>query len=108
VWAGADALRLGLVDRIGTYEDAVKLAAERAQLGTNYRIKRIEPELTLAQQLFFEMHSDRDTLLRVIGFAPQTSVPLLAQIEPVTEELERLKRMAAPGQVAAYCFCRVE
>ena len=108
VWAGADALRLGLVDRIGTYEDAVKLAAERAQLGTNYRIKRIEPELTLAQQLFFEMHSDRDTLLRVIGFAPQAGVPLLAQIEPVSEELQRLRRMAAPGQVAAYCFCRVE
>ncbi|MGA3156219.1 MAG: signal peptide peptidase SppA [Steroidobacteraceae bacterium] len=108
VWAGSDALRLGLVDRIGTYEDAVKLAAERAHLGTAYRIKRIEPELTLAQQLFFEMHSDRDTLLRVIGFAPHTSIPLLAQIEPVTEELERLKRLAAPGAVAAYCFCRVE
>jgi protease IV len=108
VWAGSDALRLGLVDRIGTYEDAVKLAAERAHLGSAYRIKRIEPELTLAQQLFFEMHSDRDTLLRAIGFAPHNSVALLAQVEPVTEELGRLRRLAAPGDVLAYCFCRVE
>ena len=108
VWAGADALRLGLVDRIGTYEDAVKLAAERAKLGGNYHTKRIEPELTLAQQLFFEMHSDQSALLRMVGFAPQSAVPLLAQLEPVTQELERLKRLAAPGAVAAYCFCRVE
>ena len=108
VWAGADALRLGLIDRIGTYQDAVKLAAERAKLGTSYHIKRIEPELTLAQQLFFEMHSDKSALLRAVGFAPQTELPLLAQIEPVSEELERLKRLAAPGAVLAYCFCRVE
>jgi protease IV len=108
VWAGADALRLGLIDRIGTYEDAVKLAAERAKLGTSYHTKRIEPELTLAQQLFFEMHSDKNAMLRIIGFAPQGELPLLAQVEPVAEELERLKRLAAPGAVAAYCFCRVE
>jgi protease-4 len=108
VWAGSDALRLGLVDRIGTFDDAVKLAAEHAHLGAAYHIKRIEPELTLAQELFFEMHSERDTLLHAVGFAPQTSVPLLAQIEPVALELERLKRLAAPGAVAAYCFCRVE
>jgi protease-4 len=108
VWAGSDALRLGLIDRIGTYDDAVKLAAERAKLGSNYHIKRIEPELSLAQQLLFEMHSDQSALLRAVGFAPQSELPLLAQIEPVSEELARLKRLAAPGAVVAYCFCRVE
>jgi protease-4 len=108
VWAGSDALRLGLVDRLGTYEDAVKLAAERAKLGTSYRIKHIEPELTLAQQLFFEMHSDQQALLHFIGMAPPSEVALLAQIEPVTQELERLRRTAAPGAIVAYCFCRVE
>ena len=108
VWAGSDALRLGLVDRLGTYEDALKLAAERAKLGTNYRIKRIEPELTLAQQLFFEMHSDQQALLRFMGMAPPSELALLAQIEPVTQELERLRRTAAPGAIVAYCFCRVQ
>ena len=31
VWAGRDALRLGLVDRIGSYDDAVHAAAQRAE-----------------------------------------------------------------------------
>ena len=31
VWAGSDALRIGLVDRFGTYQDALDAAAKRAQ-----------------------------------------------------------------------------
>jgi protease-4 len=108
VWAGSEAMRVGLVDRIGTYEDALKLAAERAKLAT-FHVKRIEPELTLAQQLFFDVHSDKEAMLRIIGLAPKSSgLPLLGQVEPVAQELERLKRLAAPGTIAAYCFCQVE
>jgi protease-4 len=37
VWAAADALNLGLIDKIGSLEDAVKMAAEKANI-TSYRI----------------------------------------------------------------------
>ncbi len=37
VWAASDALNLGLVDKIGSLQDAIKLAAERANI-TSYRI----------------------------------------------------------------------
>ncbi len=40
VWAANDALNLGLVDKIGSIDDAVKLAAEKAGL-SSYRITRL-------------------------------------------------------------------
>ena len=37
VWAGVDAQRLGLVDQLGSFDDAVKAAAQRAKL-TDYDV----------------------------------------------------------------------
>ncbi len=50
VWAGTDAKRVGLVDQLGLFNDAVKSAARRAKL-TDYTTKFIEPKLTWAQSL---------------------------------------------------------
>ena len=41
VWAGTDALRIGLVDTLGTLDDAIAIAARKAKLGTDYRIKKL-------------------------------------------------------------------
>jgi protease-4 len=41
VWAGTDALRIGLVDTLGTLDDAIAIAARRANLGDDYRIKKL-------------------------------------------------------------------
>lgn len=38
VWTGEQALKLGLVDKIGHIEDAVRAAAKKADLGEDYRI----------------------------------------------------------------------
>ncbi len=38
VWSGTEAKKLGLVDEIGGLDDAVKFAAQKAQLGDNYRL----------------------------------------------------------------------
>ena len=45
VWAGGDAHRLGLVDQLGGFDDAVKAAARRAKL-SSYAPEFLEPELT--------------------------------------------------------------
>lgn len=41
VWAGVDALRIGLVDTLGSLDDAIAIAARKAKLGTDYRIKTL-------------------------------------------------------------------
>ena len=38
VWSGADAIGLGLVDRLGDMEDAIAFAAEKANLGSDYKV----------------------------------------------------------------------
>ena len=38
VWAGADAIGLGLVDQLGDMEDAIAYAAQKAELGDDYKV----------------------------------------------------------------------
>lgn len=38
VWAGADAIELGLVDQLGDLEDAIAYAVEQAKLGNDYKV----------------------------------------------------------------------
>jgi protease-4 len=42
VWTGAQALERGLVDRLGSYGDALDAAATRAKLGKDYRVVYLE------------------------------------------------------------------
>jgi len=41
VWSGAEAKKLGLVDELGGLADAVKYAAQRANLGDNFRVTEL-------------------------------------------------------------------
>ena len=51
VWAGADAIELGLVDQLGDMEDAIAYAAEKANLGTDFKVT----ELPEAKSFFVRM-----------------------------------------------------
>jgi protease-4 len=44
VWSGKDALAQGLVDRLGSYGDALASAAKRAKLPEGYRVQYVEAE----------------------------------------------------------------
>lgn len=43
VWLGEDAKHLGLVDELGTLDDAVRIAAERAGLGEEFAVHLFDP-----------------------------------------------------------------
>jgi protease-4 len=106
VWAGSDALRLGLVDHLGSFDEAVKAAARRARL-TDYAPEFIGPELTWAQQLAL---SFRSMLARefVRVSADQLALGhLAARLDPIAREVARLSRFSTPNHVYAYCFCEV-
>jgi protease IV len=104
VWAGVDAKRLGLVDQLGSFEDAVKAAARRAKL-TDYDIKFIEPELSWAQELVLNAKMDgARALLKVFG--PDRDTGALAQLAtPLRREVARLQRFSVRNRLYAYCFC---
>jgi protease IV len=51
VWTGAQAKERGLVDRLGSYGDALRSAAKRAKLGDDFRIVYAEPPSSFAERL---------------------------------------------------------
>jgi protease-4 len=108
VWAGSDAKQQGLVDRLGTYDDAIAEAATRANLRTGYGIRRIEPELSLAQQLLFQVRSTGEHVLQQVGLVHSGAAQLARRLQPLDAELERWARFSAPNSVYAYCFCTVQ
>ncbi len=107
VWAGVDAQRMGLVDRLGGYDDAVKAAAQRAGLAEGYAVRRIEPATTLAEQLLFQMRGTVVRTLRALGLGQTSVLQWQQRLQPLEAELDRWQRMAGSGRVLAYCFCGV-
>jgi protease IV len=106
VWAGTDAHRLGLVDELGSFNDAVKAAARRAHL-TDYATEFLEPELTWAQQLALQLKSRAVHVLLQASPEQQALVQLAQRFDPVTREAEQLARFGVPNRLYAYCFCEV-
>ena len=107
VWVGVDALKNGLVDKLGLFDEAVKSAAKRAKLGDDYDVERIEPELTWAESLALQIK---------VWFAQNfvgdivSRSPLLKasqQLEPYERELDRWTRMRSRDNRYVYCFCDV-
>jgi len=64
VWAASDALNLGLVDKIGSIDDAIKFAAQKANI-TNYRITEM-PKLKDPLQELIKTLSGETKLKSVI------------------------------------------
>ena len=44
VWAGADAIEIGLVDQLGDLEDAIAFAVKKADLGNDYKVTELPKE----------------------------------------------------------------
>ena len=44
VWAGADAIEIGLVDQLGDLEDAIAYAVQKADLGSDYKVVELPKE----------------------------------------------------------------
>jgi len=108
VWAGVDALPIGLIDRLGGYQDALKEAARRAGLRGPYGVRRIESELSWTQQLLLQLRSFEEQMLEHIGWAHMGVSALVQRIEPLDRELARWARLSAPHTIYAYCFCSAE
>ncbi len=107
VWAGADARRIGLVDRLGTMEDAVKAAARLAHV-TRYQVQFIRPHRSWADELFQQTQARAATAAVSIFHADAQSFGLgevASRLDPVTRDLKQLARLSLPGHLYAYCFC---
>lgn len=85
VWAGLDAMELGLVDEMGSLDDAIAYAAELAELDGEYGVK----ELPVKGDSF-------EMLMRQMGQDAKASVGRMMFGETYST-LERVKQMAEQG-----------
>ena len=108
VWAGADAHELGLVDKLGGYQDAIDLAAELAGLGEDFSVDYPEAQGGLGEVLGLRIRVRIASL--VAPLLPQGVLPTMpAALSPLVAEAQRLSRLADPRNVYAYCLaCSVD
>lgn len=107
VWAGVDGQRIGLVNHLGSFEDAVKAAASRAKL-TDYDTQFIEPELSWAQELVLNARTTAArTMVKVWGpdRGTQALLDVAQKIDPLRAQIEQLSRFGVRNRIYAYCFC---
>ncbi|MEN2436642.1 signal peptide peptidase SppA, partial [Weeksellaceae bacterium A-14] len=57
VWSGTRAKAIGLVDELGTLDDAVKFAAQKAKL-KEYEVKSYPKKVSVFEQFFNDMNND--------------------------------------------------
>lgn len=109
IWIGSNAKEQGLVDTLGSYQDAVNAAARRAGLGEDFAVERMEPELSWAEQLALQLRIKGAHLTgTVLGPAVNEVRAALSPLAPLQAELTRVQRMATAQRPLAYCFCTAE
>ena len=108
VWAGTDAKRIGLVDQLGGYDDAIELAARLAKLGDDYDVEYFDENVGIGEALGLRI---RVALAGVIApLLPKGALPVVPKaLAPLLAEAERLARLSDPASVYAYCVaCSID
>ncbi|MDH3266862.1 MAG: S49 family peptidase, partial [Gammaproteobacteria bacterium] len=109
VWTGTDALANGLVDELGSFENAIAAAASFAGLTEEeYGIKKIEPELSATEQLIVDL----------LGVVKRSGLDISSWLdEPtalqgialgISEKAEIYLGFNDPKGVYAHCLCDFE
>lgn len=104
VWLGGVAREAGLVDRLGTLDDALASAAHLAGLGEDFRVETIETTPDFADRLMAD-------LLSSAVQAGWSSWPaswlerLPSPLRTLVADIERLGDFADPRGLYYHCFC---
>jgi protease IV len=108
VWAGSDAKAHGLIDNVGSLQDAIDAAAKRAKLGKNYKLDYIEPQESWRQAFANEIHVLAGRAARAIAPEQASFATAIARLPPLEAELKRLARFTDERRAYYYCVCTVQ
>lgn len=102
VWVGSKAQEIGLVDHLGNFDDAVKAAAELANM-THYDEKYIEPTLSARERFWKEFFGDAALdVAKAVGHSTAES-KLMQQLSKAINEIDTFSQFNDPR--GAYAFC---
>jgi protease-4 len=106
VWSGIDALNFGLVDELGSLEDAVAYAAELAGLAEGgFGTKLIEKELSATEQLVIDLLTlfSRSGVDLSAWVRPPSAIESL--VHKIGEAADTLMRFDDPQGIYSHCLC---
>jgi protease-4 len=107
VWTGQDALKFGLVDKMGDFDDAVALAAKLAKVD-DYQLDWLEEPISTMQKLLIGLFSETRVSL---GLDVTTLLPesLRSTTEKMLSDATLLNQLNDPKGQYAFCLnCEVE
>lgn len=108
VWTGSTALELGLVDKLGNFDDAIARAAEIAGLN-NYDVTIIKQELSPTEQLIADIFGNAKANGWLPEFAEQPQNRALRQLtQQVKQDFIRMNQFNDPNGIYSYCLaCQI-
>ena len=113
VWTGKQAQERGLIDQLGTLQQAVASAARQAGLGDEYQSVYVQPELSKFEQFMVQFSARAMHWAGLDRFSVSSRLNPLLQFIPQTyqwrlmSELHRIDQATEAGQrgVMAHCLC---
>ncbi|WP_407401195.1 signal peptide peptidase SppA [Chryseobacterium sp.] len=96
VWSGTRAKQIGLVDELGSIEDAVKFAAQKAGL-TSYSVNSYPKKMSTFEQLFQDFNEDAISTRIIKNKIGKANYEVLEQI--TDEKLKSEVKMVMPFQI---------
>lgn len=111
VWTGTQAKERGLVDRLGSYGDALRSAAKRAKLGDDFRVAYVERSNSSFERLLSMLGVSASQALTIqvkLGMLPD-ALPAGA-VAGVAKDLGFLSELSAgkkPFEAFTHCLCEL-
>jgi protease IV len=117
VWTGAQAKERGLVDRTGSFVDAINAAKSRAKLDDKAKVRYIETERSKFEQLLAQFGGGAAVtladkfIMRIQSALPFTNVTAPAAVKDVQRDLLWLSEIAERGKTGipfaavVHCLC---
>ncbi len=83
VWTGARGIGVGLVDRIGTLDDAINCAAKMAKISSGYYVKEFPEKKGLLEQIMnsYKKSIKKDLIKEEIGEQPMQMIKQMKQVK---------------------------
>lgn len=102
VWVGTDAKKLGLVDELGSLDNAAAEAAKLAKL-TNYQLRPLEPELSAKDKLLRELFNQSAEFLPASATHSALGKLALQWWSACNQALQPLNALQDPQGIYSYC-----
>jgi protease-4 len=103
VWSGEQAAERGLIDRTGTFQDAIQASARIAGLGDTYQIEWIEPEKSTLDRFLEDFISGAVVKLNLSVSTP-ASLPV-SWLQAMLDDLQFITARQGKFTIAAHCLC---